>query len=309
MAGISSVRTRGGTTRRVRDRRPSWAERPSPLVQLGKIVVIAFIVVVMLYPFASVVATSFATERAANAGGLFPTEFTFAAYRSILSGNVVARAMLVSVGVTCVGTAISVVFTVLTAYGLSRTKDVPGAKFALYLVLFSMLFSAGIIPQYLLVKSFGLIDSYWSLILPGMINAFNLIVVRNFFMDIPSEVLESARVDGAGEWRVLTAIVLPLSKAVIAVISLFYAVGYWNSFFNAMLYLNDSAKWPIQLVLNQYVLLGSPLNQVQNPNHPTLPAQTIQMAVVVLATLPILIVYPFAQRYFTKGVLTGAIKG
>ncbi|MBO0880959.1 MAG: carbohydrate ABC transporter permease, partial [Mycobacterium sp.] len=267
------------------------------------------IAIVMLYPFAYVVATSFATPRAANSGTMFPTEYTLSAYRSLLSGDVVTRAMLVSVGVTGVGTILSVLFTVMTAYGLSRTRDVPGSKIALYLVLFTMLFGSGIIPQYLLVKNLGLINSYWSLILPGMVSAFNLVVIRNFFMDIPKEMLESARIDGAGELRILTAIVLPLSKAVIAVIALFYAVGYWNSFFDGLLYLNDSTKWPIQLVLEQYVLLGSPLNQLQNPNQPPPPAIAIQMAVVVLATAPILAVYPFAQRYFTKGVLTGAIKG
>lgn len=308
MAALTE-RVARGPYRSRRPRRPGWMERPSAFTQLVKALVIGAITAVMLYPFAYVVATSFATTRAANAGSMFPTEYTLSAYRSLLSGDVVTRAMIVSIGVTGVGTILSVLFTVITAYGLSRTKDVPGSKIALYLVLFTMLFGAGIIPQYLLVKSLGLIDSYWSLILPGMVSGFNLVVIRNFFIDIPHEMLESARIDGAGEPRILVSIVLPLSKAVIAVIALFYAVGYWNSFFDALLYLNSSTKWPIQLVLNQYVLLGSPLNQLQNPNQPPPPAIAIQMAVVVLATAPILAVYPFAQRYFTKGVLTGAIKG
>lgn len=292
-----------------RTERPAWMEQPSPLTQLVKAVVIAAIVTVMLYPFLYVVAASFATPAAANSGGLLPTAFSLDAYRSIFSGNVVTRALLVSIGVTAGGTALSVLFTVTTAYGLSRTKDVPGSKVALYLILVTMLFGAGIIPQYLLIRNLGLVDSYWSLMLPGMVSAFNLVVVRNFFMEIPAELMESARIDGAGELRILLRIVLPLSKAVIAVIALFYAVGYWNNFFNAMLYLNDSTKWPMSQVLNEYVLQGGQLSTVTDVRQARPPSQTVQMAVVVIATVPILAVYPFAQRYFTKGVLTGAIKG
>jgi ABC-type glycerol-3-phosphate transport system permease component len=132
--------------------------------------------------------------------------------------------------------------------------------------------------------------------------------MRNFFMNLPGELFEAARIDGAGHFRIFFQIVIPLSKAVIAVIALFYAVGYWNVFFNAMIYLNDTSKWPIQVVLNQFVVQNSDINALQNPDRPPPPAQAVQMAVIVLATLPILIVYPFLQRYFTKGVLTGAIK-
>ncbi|WP_335979477.1 carbohydrate ABC transporter permease [Streptomyces sp. CA2R106] len=288
---------------------PAWRERPAAATQLAKAVLIALIVTVMLYPFLYVVASSFATPAAADSGGLLPTSFSLDAYRSIFAGDVVTRALLVSVGITLAGTALSVLFTVTTAYGLSRTKDVPGAKAALYLILLTMLFGAGIIPQYLLIRNLGLVDSYWSLILPGMVSAFNLVVVRNFFMEIPAELLESARIDGAGELRILLRIVLPLSRAVIAVIALFYAVGYWNNFFNAMLYLNDSTKWPMPQVLNEYVLQGGQLSTVTDLHQAAPPSQTVQMAVVVIATVPILAVYPFAQRYFTKGVLTGAIKG
>lgn len=296
-------------TARRDQRRPVWMDEPSAFVQLLKIVVITVIVVVMLYPFLYVVASSFATPEAANAGGLLPTRFSLEAYRNIFAGDVVTNALLVSVGITVVGTVLSVVLTVTTAYGLTRTRDVPGSKVALYLILLTMLFGAGIIPQYLLVRSLGLINSYWSLILPGLLSAFNLIVVRNFFMNIPRDILESARMDGAAEPSILGRIVLPLSKPVVAVVALFYAVGYWNNFFNAMLYLNDNTKWPIQQVLNHYVVQGVQLSTVQDVHQIAPPPQTIQMAVVVLATVPILVVYPFAQRYFTQGVLTGAIKG
>jgi putative aldouronate transport system permease protein len=293
--------------------RPAWMERPSIPTQLVKTVVLVAIVLVMLFPFVYMTAVSFASAVDVLRGGLilWPAHPTATAYESILRGGIVARALLVSVGVTVVGTALSMVLTTTTAYALTRTRDVPGSRVALLLVLGTLLFSAGIIPNYLLVKSLHLLNTYWALILPGAISAFNLVVIRQFFMGIPQELVDSARMDGANDLQILVRIVLPLSKAVLAVIALFYAVGYWNDFFNALLYLNDSSMWPVQLVLRQYVLQGTPLGDVQmNPllGEPP-PPQSFQMAIVVLGTLPILLVYPLLQRYFTKGVLTGAIKG
>jgi putative aldouronate transport system permease protein len=206
---------------------------------------------------------------------------------------------------------LSMALTTTMAYALTRTREVPGSRLALLLVLGTLMFSAGIIPNYLLVKSLHLLNSYLALILPGAVSAFNLVVIRQFFMGIPQELIDSARMDGANDLQILVRIMLPLSKAVLAVIALFYAVGYWNDFFNALLYLDDASMWPVQLVLRQYVLQGTPLGDVQmNPllGEPP-PPQSFQMAVVVLGTLPILLVYPLLQRYFTKGVLTGAIKG
>lgn len=284
-----------------------WMSRPSLPLRGLKAVIIAVIVIIMAFPLVYVLATSFAAPDGSGRG-LFPTSFSLSAYKSVLSGGIVTRAMFVSVGITVVGTALSMFFTILLAFGLTRTRTVPGAKVMFMMILLTMLFSAGIIPTYLLVKQLGMLDSYWSLILPTLISAFNLVVIRNFFMELPPDLLDAARIDGANEWQLLWRVVVPMSKAVIAVIALFYAVGYWNNFFSALLYINDTSKWPIQLVLNQYVLQGSPLQQIQNPESAP-PPHAIQMAVVVLATLPILVVYPFVQRYFTKGVLTGAIKG
>ena len=293
--------------------RPVWMEKPSPVTQTAKTVLLTVLTLVMLLPFVYVVAVSFSSPEDVREGGLilFPANPTLAAYEAVLGGNVVGRSLLVSFGVTLVGTALSMAMTVLMAYGLSRTRDVPGSRFMLILVLGTLLFGAGIIPNFLLVKELGLLDTYASLILPGVISAFNLVVIRNFFMEIPQELYDSARIDGANELQILTRIMLPLSKAVIAVIALFYAVAYWNEFFNALIYLNDTSKWPVQLVLRQFVLEGSPLTDAvrEQANQQQPPAQTIRMAVVVLATAPILLVYPFVQKYFTKGVLTGAIKG
>jgi putative aldouronate transport system permease protein len=277
-----------------------------------KTVVLIVLAFLMVFPFIYVLAVSFSSFRDVLGGGLilFPAHPTLDAYNRIFTGGIVTRALQVSVGLTLVGTFVNVVMTVTMAYGLTK-PSLPGSRFVLTTVLFTLLFSAGIIPNYLLVKQFGLLNSYASLILPGAISAFNLVILRQFFMNLPAELLESARIDGANDFWILWRIVLPLSKPVLAVVALFYGVAHWNDFFAATLYLNDADKWPIQLVLRQYVIQGSALSALITPDplQPPPPPQTIQMAVVVVATVPILIVYPFLQRYFTKGVLSGAIKG
>jgi putative aldouronate transport system permease protein len=292
--------------------RPPWMERPSLLSQMGKAVFLILLSAVVIVPFMYIVSVSFSSYRDVVGGGLIliPRNPTLLAYETVLRGGIVQRALQVSIGITVIGTTLNTLFSVLMAYGLSRL-GMPGGRFILVLVLFTFLFSPGIIPNYLLVKQLGLLDSFASLILPTLIGAFNLVILRNFFMNIPVELMDSARLDGASELQTLWHIVLPLSKAVLAVVILFYGVEHWNSFFDAILYLNDSSKWPIQLVLRQYVLQGSSLaaGLEVDPNQPPPPAQTIQMAVVVIATVPILLVYPFLQKYFTQGVLTGAIKG
>jgi ABC-type glycerol-3-phosphate transport system permease component len=266
----------------------------------------------MLFPLVYVVAVSFSSAKDVLGGGLvlFPRNPTLDAYRAIFNGGVVVRALQVSALLTLVGTALQMLVTTTMAYGLSK-PGVPGSKPVLFLALGALLFSPGIIPSYLLVKELNLLDTYAALILPGLVGAFNLIVLRNFFMNIPGDLLDAARVDGANDLQIFLRIVLPLSKAVLAVIALFYAVGIWNQWFNAILYLSDTSKWPIQVVLRQYVLQGTALASAAqfNPNQPPPPAHTIQMAIVVVATVPILLVYPFLQKYFTRGVLTGAIKG
>jgi putative aldouronate transport system permease protein len=295
---------------------PPWAERPSRVGGLLKGLLLTLIVASVLFPIYMVVLTSLSTQEAVTASGglvIKPSGLSLAAYRELFAGGVVTRSVGVSLGVTLVGTAISLSVTVLAAYGLSR----PGSLLhrpLLFLVLLTFLFGPGLIPNYLLVSSLGLIDTYWSLILPGAVTAFNLVVMRAFFMNIPEEVSDSARIDGASEFGILRKIVLPMSKGVTAVIGLFYAVGYWNSFFNAVLYLNDNAKWPLQVVLRQYVLQGQSLVVGQSgvgtvPGQSLPPSLAIQMAIVVVALLPVLFVYPFVQRHLTKGVIIGAIKG
>ncbi len=292
--------------------RPVWMEEPGPITRFLKFVTLAFIVIVMLFPIVYVVSMSFSSAQDAMRGGLvlWPKNPSLDAYRAILRGGVVTRALQISLMLTLLGTAAQMLFTTTMAYGLSRTSVI-GSKPVLYIVLGAMIFSPGMIPSYLLVKELGLINTYYALIIPGLISAWNLINVRNFFMNLPPELLDAAKVDGANDLQIFVQIVLPLSKAVLAVIALFYGVVIWNNFFNAILYLNDSSKWPIQLVLRQYVLMGSNLtsaNEFRAGQAPPPPA-TIKMAIMVVATVPILLVYPFLQRYFTKGVLTGSIKG
>ncbi|MGC7094631.1 carbohydrate ABC transporter permease [Amycolatopsis lurida] len=290
----------------------SALEEPSALAKAVKAVVLTACCAVVVVPFLGIVATSLATrEDVTNAGGfvLIPRSINFDAYEAILSGGVVTRAVLVSLFVTVVGTLLSLTATTLLAYGLSRRGTVLHRPFLL-LVLMPLLFTPGIIPSYLIVKSLGLLDSYWSLILPVLVNVFNVIVLRAFFMELPGEIIDSARVDGAGDGLILWRIVLPMSKAVLAVIALFYAVAYWNSFFSALLYLNDTAKWPLQLVLRTYVVNQSQLGVDQLGSGAELPpAEAVQMAILVLSIVPVLLVYPFVQRHFTKGVLIGAVKG
>ena len=302
-------RARKGARRSVR---PAWMERPSRIGLAAKGLVLTLIVVAVAYPFVSVVATSLSTDKEIVANGglvLWPTEPTLDAYRVIFAGGQVTGALLNSLFVAVVGTLASLIVTVMMAYGLSR-RGIAGGRFLLMVVLLSMLISAGTIPNFLLVKELGLYGSFAALILPGLVSAFNFIVLRSFFMNLPGELLDSAKVDGAGDLRTLVRIVIPLSKAPIAVVSLFYAVSYWNAFFNAMLYLKDPGKYTLPLILRQYVLMGQPIaaGEAFSGEAPP-PQQAIQMAVVVIALVPILLVYPFLQRFFTKGVLTGAIKG
>ena len=208
-------------------------------------------------------------------------------------------------------------FGIATRHGTlfgAAMQEVPwnfmfGGMLTLFLVLGTLLFNAGIIPNYLLVRYLGMLNTYQSLIVPGLISAFNLVVVRQFFMNIPADLIDAAMMDGANPFQIFWQIILPLSKAVLAVVALFYGVALWSDYFHPLLYLNNTAMWPIPLVLRLYVLQGQALSGAVQVGQPLPPATTVQMAVVILATLPILVVYPFLQRYFTQGVLAGAIKG
>ncbi|MEU4158079.1 carbohydrate ABC transporter permease [Actinoplanes sp. NPDC026670] len=311
MSADTVVRPRRNTSR------PVWEEQPSLLGQFGKGTILTLVVAVVVVPLWVVVVTSLSSEKTINSAGgyvFLPREFNPSAYVVIFSGGQITDAILVSTIVTLAGTALSLVVTVLAAYGLSRPGTL-GHKPILFYFLLTFLIYPGMIPSYLVVTGLGLKDNLLSLILPTAISAFNLVVLRAFFMSIPGELYDSARMDGAGELRILTRIVLPLSKAVTAVVGLFYAVGYWNAFFNAILYIDRNDLQPVQRVLQQFILSGqSPASSGTAVAIPGLgstvpPSLAIKMAVVVVTVVPALIIYPFVQRHFTKGVIIGAVKG
>ncbi|MEK3724934.1 carbohydrate ABC transporter permease [Paenibacillus sp. FSL H8-0034] len=264
-------------------------------------------------PFIYVVAGSFTSpqEFITRKLVLFPHEFSLEGYKYIFSTDVLLTSLGVTIFITVAGTAINLLFTCLMAYPLAR-KDLDGRRIIMLGVVFSMLFSGGMIPTFLVVKSVGMLNTYWSLLLPGAISAFNLIVLKNFFQQLPEGLEESAKIDGCNDLRILWQIVLPLSLPAIATFSLFYAVNHWNAFFHAVLYINDSYKWPIQVWLRQIVILSSGGlgdSATFDSNYVVPPGQIIKMSVIVISTLPILCVYPFLQKHFAKGALIGSVKG
>ena len=286
---------------------------PGPIERTAKGIILTIACALVILPFVGIVSTSLATpEQVTEAGGfvLLPTGIDLSAYRMIFAGGVVTQALWVSVLVTVVGTAISLALTTTLGWALSR-RGAFGVRAMLLLVLVSLLFNPGMIPSYLVVQRLGLLDSLWALIIPTSVSAFNVVVVRAFFVQLPQEVIDSARIDGATEWQLFRRIGLPLSKPVLAVVGLFYGVGYWNAFFSALLYLSDASKWPLQLVLRTYVVDGTQLgSQDLGIDASSLPPQTsLQMAILVVSVVPVLLVYPFLQRHFAKGMLTGAVKG
>lgn len=265
----------------------------------------------MLFPFLYIFSVSFTTfdEFLKSEFLLWPKKWVPDAYLFIFHSGSFLRSLLMTVYLTVVGTAVNLIFTSTMAFGLSR--NIYGGRVITFMVLFTMLFSAGMIPTYLMVKETGLLDSIWALILPAAIGPFNLIVIRQFFQNIPSELYEASIMDGANDLTIFRKIILPLSKPVLAAFSLFYAVGHWNTYFNGILYLNDPKQWPIQVILRQIVVLSDPKNALGAAQQVLLdvqpPPETIQMAAILVATLPILIVYPFLQKHFAKGVLIGSI--
>jgi len=264
--------------------------------------------VAVLFPFLYVVLTSFATQKEILTRGffLFPHVWTVDAYRYLMNNVNFVQSFKNGVYITVVGTVVNMVLTSLMAYGLSKPW-LPKRSILNFMVLFTMLFSGGIIPTYLVVKNLHLLDSYWALFLTGAIAPFNLIVLRSFFQNVPSELEEAARIDGCGELRLYYRIMLPLSLPAIATFTLFYAVHNWNAYFNAILYLNESSKWPLQVYLRQ--LLYQAEASAENVDDALKFTPAVRMAAVVMTAAPLLVVYPFLQKYFNQGMLMGSVKG
>lgn len=271
-------------------------------------ILLILVAAVSIFPLLYVVSVSLTpySEVVKNGGFIIiPHRISLEAYSQILSDPALGRSMLVSLFVTIVGTAINLVLTMMAAYSLSR-RNLRGRTFFLMLIVITMLFNGGLIPTYLVVQSLGLLDTVWSLIVPGAISTFNMLIMKTFFEGIPEELFESARMDGAKEFRVLWQIVVPLSIPSIMTVGLFYMVGHWNAFFSAVLYITDVKLHPLQVIIRNMLLL-SQSNVVMTDV--TVPTAAMQMAAVISGSLPIIAVYPFIQKHFTKGMLLGAIKG
>ncbi|MUG71952.1 carbohydrate ABC transporter permease [Paenibacillus validus] len=278
--------------------------------------VLSVIALIVLYPLYFVFIASISNPTTVLNGEMWiwPKGITMEGYSRILQEGSIWRGYQNTILYTSVGTVINVLFTVLAGYALSR-KDLYGRNTIMVYLLITMFFSGGLIPTYLVIKKLHLINTMWALILPKAVSLFNVIIARSFFQDtIPNELLEQAKIDGCSDITFFAKIVLPLSKAIIAVLALFYAVGYWNSFFDALIYLGDESKYPLQLVLRNILVIQNELasqfvTDVESAEVQQRVASLLKYGVIVIASLPLLIVYPFIQRYFVKGVMIGSVKG
>ncbi|WP_214626721.1 carbohydrate ABC transporter permease [Paenibacillus agaridevorans] len=264
---------------------------------LAAILPILYVISVSITPFGEVLRN----------GGfiLFPREITFTAYRTLLTESNIPQAFKITIWITVVGTVVNLILTSLMAYPLSR-RNLPARNFFLLMIVFTLLFSGGIIPTYLVVKSVGLLDSIWAMILPNAVWSFNVLIMKSFFEGLPEELFESARMDGAKEFRILIQIVTPLSIPVLLTVGLFYLVGHWNEFFQAIFYVTDRTLFPLQVIVRELLMQSQqPLENAEN----MMPTQTMQMAAVMIASVPVIVIYPFLQKHFTKGMLLGSIKG
>lgn len=264
-----------------------------------------------LLPFINLIAKSLSSESAVISGkvNLLPVGFQMGTYRYVLENDMFLNALKTSVLLAIVGTAVGLFVTTITAYPLSRVQ-LRGRKWLLLMFIFTMLFSGGLIPSYLLMQELGLINKLPVLFLPAAINVFNMLIIKNYFEGLPEGLEESAKIDGASNVRILFSIILPLSLPVLATIALFFAVAFWNDYFTAMIYITDQDLKPLQLFLKELLVSSSGEFLKDNVDAAlnTTP-QSIQAASILLATLPILLVYPFLQKYFVKGVLLGSVKG
>ncbi|MBZ0293804.1 MAG: carbohydrate ABC transporter permease [Anaerolineae bacterium] len=298
---------------RVEGTRLERSER-SQIAQTIIYVALIIFALISIIPIVHVVSVSFSTPNAVARSGLMlvPQEFTLDSYKFALKGGAVQRAFMVTVFITVVGTALSLLTTTMAAYALSR-DTLPGRNVLMIFIIIPMVFSAGIIPGYMLVRDLGLINSVWSMILPAMINSFYLILMRNFFETIPSSLVESARIDGAGELTILFRIMIPLALPAMMTIGLFYSIAYWNEFFRGVFYITDPQNWPLQ-VLVRNVVVQADLNELGMSNRDLYGSQTvnqltIRAATIVITMAPFAILYPFLQRFFIKGIVLGAEKG
>jgi ABC-type sugar transport system, permease component len=266
-----------------------------------------------LFPLIHIVSLSISDTHAVASGWVtvFPVGFSLEAYKQLFAGTPILRSFWNSVQITGVGVVLSMIFTILAAYPLTRTYFY-GRKLYTFAIIFTLLFGGGLIPTFLTIKSFGLLNTYGALWLPGLISTFNLLVLRSFMENIPSELDDAARIDGCGDWLYLAKIVLPLSMPVLTTLALFYGVGYWNSFFNVLMYMNDTTKYNLSVLVQQMIqsqTMLAQMNSSDSADQILLTPEEINSAAIMVMVLPIMIVYPFLQKHFVKGVMIGAVKG
>ena len=264
---------------------------------------------IMVLPFLNIIASSITPieQLVREKFVLIPSSISFEAFDYVFSTNTVLNGLLVSVGITLAGTALNILLTALTAYPLAH-KDLVGRKALVSLILFTLVFNGGMIPTFIVVKSLNLINSWAALVLPTAISSFNLMLFKNYFQGLPAELEESARLAGYNDLSILFRIILPVSKPLIATFVVMFGVEHWNSWFNAVLYLNDSRMWPIQVILRQIITSASQVGDAMGGAN-SIPPATVRSCTIVVATVPILVIYPFLQKYFTKGLLVGSVKG
>lgn len=275
-------------------------------------VILTLVILVCFYPVYYVLISSIsdATKLAAFTGIRYkPLGFSLEAYKRVFENPSILGSYKNTIVYVAVGTAVNMVMTCMAAYVLTLKRLVIH-KVLNKLIIFTMFFSGGMIPMFLLIKNLGMVDSMWALILPVSINTFNMIVMRTSFEALPQSLSESARVDGASDMRILLQIVIPLSKPVLATMLLYYGVSNWNSWFNAMVYLRTRALYPVQLILREILITSNALSMSGDMSADVIDiSKTVQYATIIVVTLPILAVYPFLQKYFVKGMMTGAVKG
>lgn len=274
------------------------------------------ITLTMLVPILNIFALSFsAPDRVAEVKGftIWPKGFSLINYQVLLNNAMILKSLFNSMLITIIGTAISLVSTAMAAYTLTR-ENLVGRKFLMTILIIVMVFEPGLIPEYLVIKEIGLIDSYWSVILFKAVNVYYLIILMRFFAEVPKSLIEAARIDGAGHLAILFKVLLPVLKPAMATIGLFYAVFRWNEYFRASIYLNSSSKWPLQVILRQFVVLDDTAtmlgaNNLLSYNEAAqLNFEALQAGTIVIALVPVLLLYPLILKYFTKGTMDGSIK-
>lgn len=290
--------------------------RQDRLFYMANDLFLLLILLAIIYPLIYVVSASFSSPNAVVSGRvwLFPVNFSLDGYKAVFASDSIMTGYANTLFYTVTGTIISVILTIAAAYPLAR-RDFKPRNIIMLIFAFTMFFGGGIIPTYILVKNLGMLDTRWALILPQAMSVFNVIIARTYFQSTPSELLEAAQIDGCSDIRYLVSVLLPLSKPIIAVLALFYSVSIWNSYFDALMYTNRESLWPLTLVLRDILVANSVnMSMMQNVDIDTLSAkiglsELLKYSLIIVSTVPLLIIYPFIQRYFVKGVMIGAIKG